>query len=61
MLHTPLSEIWDMSLGQIIRYSRTLPTVAGLLNPFAAGGDEKPKTITDPDAIRAWAKASGIK
>ncbi len=61
MLHTQLSEIWDMTLDQIVRYTKVLPTVAGLLNPFAAGGDEKPKTITDPAAIRAWAKASGIK
>lgn len=66
LTHTPLPDVWNMTLGQITRYAKILPKLLQIANPFAGGdpdadrpGGDLPahmageEVVTDPDAIRA--------
>lgn len=63
LTHTPLPDVWNMTLGQITRYAKILPKLLQIANPFAGGGDEDARpsptsasgeeVVTDPDQIRA--------
>lgn len=65
LTHTPLPDVWNMTLGQITRYAKILPKLLQIANPFAGGetpdGDSArlpshvggEDVVTDPDAIRA--------
>ena len=68
LTHTPLPDVWNMTLGQITRYAKILPKLLQIANPFAGGegegagdGESRPRptsasgedVVTDPDAIRA--------
>lgn len=54
LTNSPVQHVWDMSIGQIMRYAAAGKNLLPLINPFA-GGEEKSTRIDLNDPAQASA------